>query len=1505
MTPDDLRATVAAALQGGRLDLDLAGLLPTAASGYFGQLLDGGRLVLTGATATPAPNGVTLTGAGAATPFLGMPTVTAELSVGTPSDSGAVVAVLDGQGDDTWAFVVNFPVLRGTFFEGQRFTAPRLQVDSAAVATAELAEAGSGSAAFTGTLVVGTRLAVLDLLLPGAVHALDGGIRMVSGLPGSKVPTSTVPDMVLDGPTGGRADLGLFTVEQLRYEIYANPQFDYARIDLVVPTFLRVTGVIPFTTASGQSHQVLVYTDISGDGRTIRLTADFSDVGTLALSDVASLAGRGGLSLPVGPDIVSPVVLAETTVTLTPGGGQLVDSVRVLLETQEEWTIVPDLLTLQAVDIAFQVDRPLASTRAVRGSVTGLVAIGEYGTLELSAVSESRTLSGGLREDDPPLNVREVYKHFTQQDAGHLPDITVQTFTFSMTLPDGQRQLAYEGKIVLDADWQIAEWLVLSQVAFEMRHQDAATTFSALAYFYVGSTSVLVSAAYDSDPAKGWTFAGETGPGVAAPIGDLADDLARRYAGLALPAPLAGLTVQNLGVRYSTGTSALFVTAEVTLPIDKSTELVLTVTIDTAERRYSGDFTVTVDGRAYAFTVRFADSPDAQRFVATYRHGTGTGPVPTLGQLVGALSPAAARYIPDGITVDLKDALFAFDKTGLTNVYVLGADLAATVDLANLPLVGERFAGGGGTFGVDPLRLLAVSGPLPMAETTALNGLLPPEVAPLPAAADLAAGFTADAVLKLGEITQPLSLPAPGTGTTGKSPAPTPTPTPAPAPAPGQPKATDDNVLWYKVQRTFGPVTFQRVGFAYQRPPDGSAKLAFLLDASLNVAGLALTLDGLAVGIDLADPAGGPQFALRGLGVSYSSGEVEISGAFLADTITYQGRELPSYSGKAVLRTKAFSLGALGSYVQLPEGPSLFVYAFLDYPIGGPPVFFVEGLAAGFGYNRRFIAPDVAAVATFPLIAEAAGTQAPGALADELRALQDYLPPSPGDFFLAIGVHFSSFRMIDSVLLLSVGFGHRFEVDLLGLSTLVLPSPDAVKAGATPLAQVQLALRASLVPDEGYFSLRAQLTENSYLLSRDCRLTGGFAFQVWFGDDHNGDFVLSVGGYHPRFTVPSHYPAVPRLGFTWQVTPQLSMKGSAYFALTPSALMAGGSFSATFDDGSLKAWFSASMDFLIGWSPYHYEADFWANIGASYTFSFFGTHTVSAQVGAQVSLWGPEFTGRAAIDIGICSFTLAFGTGDAGAPQPIDWTGFRKAFLPAADDAMVTVVLQGGASGPGGADPGDLGTVNPLELVLRTDSVIPSRDAYRGPAQGGQALDTTGAATAFGIAPLGRDRSHPVAATQRIEIRRADGTRADDGFRYEPVTKNLPAAMWGDRLRPSVTDPPLVGDLLTGYTIRPLPPAEPAAAPYLPRDVLRAATALETQQDAYRWVVRQQFTPDGRDATARRRAMADGITAPGTAAVRSAVAAAVLADATGDDALDLGGFDAAGFLVVPQVGMEP
>ena len=41
-------------------------------------------------------------------------------------------------------------------------------------------------------------------------------------------------------------------------------------------------------------------------------------------------------------------------------------------------------------------------------------------------------------------------------------------------------------------------------------------------------------------------------------------------------------------------------------------------------------------------------------------------------------------------------------------------------------------------------------------------------------------------------------------------------------------------------------------------------------------------------------------------------------------------------------------------------------------------------------------------------------------------------------------------------------------------------------------------------------AVRAQLTANSWLFTKDCRLTGGFAFMVWF-DRPQGIFVLFLG----------------------------------------------------------------------------------------------------------------------------------------------------------------------------------------------------------------------------------------------------------------------------------------------------------------------------------------------------------------------------------------------------------
>ena len=87
--------------------------------------------------------------------------------------------------------------------------------------------------------------------------------------------------------------------------------------------------------------------------------------------------------------------------------------------------------------------------------------------------------------------------------------------------------------------------------------------------------------------------------------------------------------------------------------------------------------------------------------------------------------------------------------------------------------------------------------------------------------------------------------------------------------------------------------------------------------------------------------------------------------------------------------------------------------------------------------------------------------------------------------------------------------GSSFEFDLVGLSTLEVPSTSA-----EPVAHVELALVARFAPQEGFLGIQAQLTPQSYVLSEACKLQGGFAFFSWFGGHaHAGDFVITLGGF--------------------------------------------------------------------------------------------------------------------------------------------------------------------------------------------------------------------------------------------------------------------------------------------------------------------------------------------------------------------------------------------------------
>ena len=193
--------------------------------------------------------------------------------------------------------------------------------------------------------------------------------------------------------------------------------------------------------------------------------------------------------------------------------------------------------------------------------------------------------------------------------------------------------------------------------------------------------------------------------------------------------------------------------------------------------------------------------------------------------------------------------------------------------------------------------------------------------------------------------------------------------------------------------------------------------------------------------------------------------------------------------------------------------------------------------------------------------------------------------------------------------------------------------------GVPSLAHIELNVVGRIAPDEGFAGIQAQLTDASYIYSSLCKLAGGFAFFTWFAPSLlAGDFVLSVGGYHPAFAKPAHYPDVPRLSLTYQITENIFARGSAYFALTPTVLMAGAALDVRATIGSLEAWFKASVDFMIGWEPYHYEASLNVLVGARWTI-------FETELNAQLADLGPEFSGFARVHWTVFSFDVPFGGG--------------------------------------------------------------------------------------------------------------------------------------------------------------------------------------------------------------------------------------------------------------------
>ncbi|HEY1701349.1 MAG TPA: DUF6603 domain-containing protein [Trebonia sp.] len=1228
-----------------------------------------------------------------------------------------------------WGFADGFPGLPSSYQDlaatpGLIVLAESVLYDFSLASAVLTATSASPELAFAGSLASASVFSFLAsaLSLP-AQPALTGTIRRSGD-------ASAIPNLAVEvgSSTLQIGDLLKLTAIGLHaHTVQADPSTGQAMTSLDLNATIEAGTQDPV--------QIKLSAPLYGLAQGLALSADFGDKGLSVGRGVRAFAellrlDPGSFTLPDPLNVLEQFALYSMTCTVTLDPPEVLE-VALTVGPPQSWPIttgieVDDLKASWSITYPFD-----PAGRRMSASIAGTLALGTVDPklkFDVLATSAARySVSGDLME---PMTLEQIATTVNGSPVAGLPDLEVLAASISAST-NGDFGVA-----VGLGDWAIGSVgrtpIVLSSVLASLERQAGVTTGQFLTVLGVGEALLYLSAKLrmSAQAPAGWIFDGGTQPDTTLGIGDLITELATTFGIDHVPDELRSLQLTQLNLHYDTAQSHFTFAAQASFtagPVPVTAALSVDVAPAKAAAEadpyaasvvgsegYSATFRLQLTLAGYPFDVVFgADGAGSDVLIADY-HKPSADPV-ELQALVAGLSADLAQAIPPGISLELHEIKFVFLKQAASQ-WAFGVRLGAGFDLTQLPVIGSHLPADA-TLGVQGLQILYSSASLTADQTKIINPLLPDGVAKLPDTVGKGISFDADVMLGTASkhlhaaITPPEQAQTRAEAALPDAEAARPDAVPVlegtvvPRAAAPIPASSTDPVTWLDINKQFGIFSFQRVGVGYEKN-----RLELALDASVALGPLALSMQALSVSSELTKFD--PEFSLRGLGLMFSRPPIAVGGAFLKVPETVGDRTFDSYYGQLIVQVGTFSLKALGGWAPDADPALFFIYLSISAPLGGPPFLFVTGLSGGFGINSSLVLPPIDKVGSCQLLPGQAPPEqeTPAATIEAaIDGLKETFRPQGGQYWVAAGIAFTSFEMIEARAVVSVAFGVDLQIGVIGTCAMTFPAGDA----PSPVAYIEIDVVASFTPSTGLLSVDGKLSPASYLLGGFVQLTGGFAFYAWFSGEHQGDFVVSIGGYHPAFAKPDNYPAVPRLGLAFSLGP-VKVTGQAYFALTPGMFMAGLRLSATFETDSIRAWFDAGVDFVLAWAPFHYEARSWVTIGCSVDLGLF---TTSVQIGADLQLWGPEFGGEAVVDLDVASFTIAFGQ-PRTPPAPVGWDTFAKSFLPppepaaqsAAQSAAQPAPRLARAAGPGAAAPAPEPVPNILKASVTT-GLISTSDA--------------------------------------------------------------------------------------------------------------------------------------------------------------------------------------------------
>ena len=439
--------------------------------------------------------------------------------------------------------------------------------------------------------------------------------------------------------------------------------------------------------------------------------------------------------------------------------------------------------------------------------------------------------------------------------------------------------------------------------------------------------------------------------------------------------------------------------------------------------------------------------------------------------------------------------------------------------------------------------------------------------------------------------------------------APPPTPLPSNTGQPGGPpkKKTPAIETMFPIHKDMGIARFESIDWSYggtKKKDHFGLNLSVRTTFSAKMGPLFLQVQKIGVGLDLSVPKEGDDITQtdlslgflfpKGVGIRVDSKVVTGGGFIEFDPENHR------YAGVLSLNFQSIELSAVGLIsTRLPNNQDGFSMLI------SISVLFKPGLQLPFGYKldgvggligihrsmrveelRKRISKGVINSIMFP---KDVIKNAPKIISN-LRAV---FPPEYKHYiiapFLKISWGTPTVGEIDLGVLVELPFNDR--VVLIGSIGLYVPNKKAPK----PLIEIHIDILGDFNFAASYILIEGKLKKSKVA---GISLKGGFAYMLDWGEEKQ--FLMSVGGYHPRYQKPSRFPKVDRLSALIKKGENMVLTCQYYQAITSNSYQIG--FKADllikWKGATITGWFEFNA--LLQVNPVLFEADIHLGVSVKY-----------------------------------------------------------------------------------------------------------------------------------------------------------------------------------------------------------------------------------------------------------------------------------------------------------------